>query len=142
MPVTRYQRQIKKYIFGQLSARSGKASDYINSVNAIYGLIRIKLSELAHKGELSAKQTISAKKVIHNLNKESVESMVKILTLNNTEMSPDELVTLIKRKRTDGSLKTETELKIKEVVYFKKLYAIKKMALLLHMKKDDIQIPR
>ena len=72
---------------------------------------------------------------------ESVESMVELLKLNDTLMSPDELVQLIKTKRTDGTLDLDTEIKIKEVVYFKKLFAIKSLVLLLHMEKEDIQIP-
>ena len=90
---------------------------------------------------MSAKQTISAKRTIHLLNKESVEAMVALLKLNDTTMSPDELVTLIKTKRTDGNLLLETEVKIKEVVYIKKLYAIKRLVLLLHMKREDIDLP-
>ena len=100
-----------------------------------------RLSQLAYKGDLSAKQTISAKKIIHNLNEESVKAMVQLLKLNDTSMSPDELVSMIKTKRTDGSLDTDTELKIKEVVYFKKLFAIKSLVLLLHMDKTDIDLP-
>ena len=82
-----------------------------------------------------------AKKVIHTLNKESVEGMVKILQLNGTDMSPEALVNLIKTKRTDGSLNDQTELKIKEIVYFKKLYAIKSLVLLLHMDRTEMNLP-
>ena len=66
---SKIDEKIKFYLFGRLSRDSGKASDYINSVNIIYALIRTRLSELAYSGDLSAKQTISAKKVIHTLNK-------------------------------------------------------------------------
>ena len=121
---------------------TGQASDYINSVNIVYGLLRTRLSERAHKGQLSAKQTITAKKIIHNLNKESVETMVQLLQLNSSNMAPEELVNLIKTKRTNGSITDETELKIKEVVYFKKLYAIKSLVLLLHMDRNDIKLPQ
>lgn len=96
---------------------------------------------MAYGGDLSAKQTISAKKIIHTLNEESVQAMVDLLDLNETSLTPDELIALIKIKRTDGSLDTETELKIKEVVYFKKLYAIKSLVLLLHMDRADIDLP-
>lgn len=135
-------KKIKYYLFGKLSRDSGKASDYINSVNIIYSIIRSELSELAHLGKLSAKQTIIAKKIISTLNKESVESMVKLLSLNDTAMSPDELVSLIKTKRTDGTLSFDVELQIKEVVYFKKLYAIKALVLLLHLSRYNIDIPK
>ena len=121
---------------------TGQPSDYINSVNIIYGLLRTRLSERAHNGRLSAKQTITAKKIIHNLNKESVETMVQLLHLNSSNMTPEELVNLIKTKRTNGSISDETELKIKEVVYFKKLYAIKSLVLLLHMDRTDIRLPQ
>ena len=104
--------------------------------------MRTRLSERAHKGQLSAKQTITAKKIIHNLNKESVETMVQLLQLNSSNMAPEELVNLIKTKRTNGSINDETELKIKEVVYFKKLYAIKSLVLLLHMDRNDIKLPQ
>ena len=97
---------------------------------------------MAFRGELSARQTIYAKKIIHTLNKESVEAMVKLLNINDTSMSPDELIDYIKKKRTDQGLDEQVELKIKEVVYFKKLYAINALVLLLHMKRDDIQIPK
>ena len=96
---------------------------------------------MAYQGRLSAKQTISAKKIIHNLNKESVEGMVQLLRLNDTEMSPEDLVHLIKTMRTDGSLPDEIELKIKEVVYFKKLFAIRALVLLLNLQKIDIELP-
>ena len=111
-------------------------------MNVIYAKIRSKLSDMAFRGELSARQTIYAKKIIHTLNKESVEAMVKLLKINDTSMSPDELIDYIKKKRTDQGLDEQVELKIKEVVYFKKLYAINALVLLLHMKRDDIQIPK
>ena len=101
----------------------------------------LRLSDMAYQGRLSAKQTISAKKIIHNLNKESVEGMVQLLRLNDTEMSPEQLVNLIKTRRTDGSLPDEIELKIKEVVYFKKLFAIRALVLLLNLRKIDIEVP-
>ena len=140
-PKSPFEKQIKTYLFGTLRTSTAQASDYINAVNIIYALIRNKLSTKAHNGELSAKQTIAAKRIIHNLNKESVQSMVEILKLNDTEIPPDELIILIKQKRTDGSISINTELEIKEVVYFKKLFAVKKLILLLHMEKEDIQIP-
>ena len=121
---------------------TGHSSNYLNSVNVIYAKIRSKLSDMAFRGELSARQTIYAKKIIHTLNKESVEAMVKLLKINDTSMSPDELIDYIKKKRTDQGLDEQVELKIKEVVYFKKLYAINALVLLLHMKRDDIQIPK
>ena len=67
--------------------------------------------------------------------------MVKILQLNGTDLTPEALVNLIKTKRTDGSLNDQTEFKIKEIVYFKKLYAIKSLILLLHMDRTDINLP-
>ena len=80
----------------ELKPETGRASDYINSVNIIYALIRTKLSERAHSGDLSSTQTIFAKKIIHNLNKDSVEAMVSLLGLSAGRMAPDELVKLIK----------------------------------------------
>ena len=68
--------------------------------------------------------------------------MVKLLSLNDTAMSPDELVSLIKTKRTDGTLSFDVELQIKEVVYFKKLYAIKALVLLLNLSRYNIDIPK
>ena len=79
-----------------MKPETGRASDYINSVNIIYALIRTKLSERAHSGHLSSTQTIFAKKIIHNLNKDSVEAMVSLLGLSAGRMAPDELVKLIK----------------------------------------------
>ncbi len=112
---------IMHYLFGTLPESAGRANVYLHSVNIIYALLRDKLSKMAQGGNLSAKQTISAKKIIHNLNKESVTAMVHLLKLNDTAMSPEELIDLIKLKRTDGSLDPSIELEIKEVVYFKKL---------------------
>lgn len=96
---------------------------------------------MAYQGRLTARQTISAKKTIHNLNKESVEGMVQLLRLNGTAMSPEDLINVIKTMRTDGSLPDEIELKIKEVVYFKKLFAIRALVLLLDLKKTTIELP-
>ena len=96
---------------------------------------------MAYQGRLTARQTISAKKIIHNLNKESVEGMVQLLRLNGTAMSPEDLINVIKTMRTDGSLPDEIELKIKEVVYFKKLFAIRALVLLLDLKKTAIELP-
>ena len=112
------------------------SNDYLNSVNTIYALIRSKLSDMAYNGELNAKQTIYAKKIIHVLNKESVEAMVKLLNINDTSMSPNQLIEFIKSKRTDDDLDQAVELKIKEVVYMKKLQAINSLVLLLHMKRQ------
>lgn len=39
---TEADQKIKFYLFGKLSPASGKASDYINSVNVIYALIRTR----------------------------------------------------------------------------------------------------
>ena len=128
-------------MFGNLRQNSGKTSDYLNAVNAIYTIVRQRLSDMAYQGRLTARQTISAKKIIHNLNKESVDGMVQLLRLNGTAMSPEDLVKLIKTMRTDGSLPDEIELKIKEVVYFKKLYAIRALVLLLDLKKMEVELP-
>ena len=91
---------------------------------------------MAYNGQLNARQTILAKKTIHVLNKESVEAMVKLLNINDTSMSPNQLIEFIKSKRTDDDLDQAVELKIKEVVYMKKLQAINSLVLLLHMKRQ------
>ena len=67
--------------------------------------------------------------------------MVQLLRLNGTAMSPEDLINVIKTMRTDGSLPDEIELKIKEVVYFKKLFAIRALVLLLDLKKTAIELP-
>ncbi len=112
---------ILHYLFGTLPESAGRANIYLHTVNVIYSLLRDKLSKMAQRGKLSAKQTISAKKIIHNLNKESVTAMVHLLKLNDTAMPPEDLIALIKMKRTDGNLDPRVETQIKEVVYFKKL---------------------
>lgn len=131
-------RRIKFFLFGQVS---GQTNDYLNSINIMYGLLREKLSRMAYQGKLSAKQTIAAKIIIHTLNKESVTAMVYLLNLNDTAMSPDELIALITRRRTDGSLEATIEHQIKEVVYFKKLRAIQDLVMLLHLERYDIAVP-
>ena len=130
--------KIQHYLFNQIGQEdTGRTSnDYLNSVNSIYALIRSKLSDMAYNGQLNAKQTIYAKKIIHVLNKESVEAMVKLLNINDTSMSPNQLIEFIKAKRTDDDLDQAVELKIKEVVYMKKLEAINALVLLLHMKRQ------
>ena len=137
--------KIQHYLFNQIGQQgedgkmTGRTSnDYLNSVNTIYALIRSKLSDMAYNGQLNAKQTIYAKKIIHVLNKESVEAMVKLLNINDTSMSPNQLIEFIKSKRTDDDLDQAVELKIKEVVYMKKLEAINSLVLLLHMKRQVI----
>ena len=53
-----------------------------------------------------------------NVSKDSVEAMVRLLKINDTSMSPDELINYIKAKRTDDTLEEESELKVRRYFHY------------------------
>ena len=99
--------------------------------------MRVLLSNKATNGLLSVRQTIGAKKIIHDLNRDVVRKMSSLLNINEERMAPDALIKLITLKRNNGSLDKEVEKKIKHVVYIKKLNALKQLVALLRISKVD-----
>lgn len=115
-------------------------STYLDSANQIYLDVRRSLSTMAHNGDLSAKQILTAKKIIFQFNKQSVDAMVALLSLNQELRHPDKLIAMIKDKMRDSSVEKSTKLKVKEVVYFKKLKAVKQLVMLLDLTEEDVGI--
>ena len=102
--------------------------------------MRILLSNKASNGLLSVIQTIGAKKIIHDLNRNVVQKMSIILEIHEETMAPEELIKLITLKRNNGSLDKDAERKIKHVVYINKLKALKQLIALLGITKSDGQL--
>ena len=65
--------------------------------------------------------------------------MVSLLALEAGARSPQELIDMIKIKMKDSSISPRTKSKVKEVVYFKKLKAIKQLVLLLDLGQGDVE---
>ena len=106
--------------------------------------MRVLLSNKATNGLLSVRQTIGAKKIIHDLNRDVVRKMSSLLNIHEETMAPDTIIKLITLKRNNGSLDKEVERKIKHVVYIKKLNALKQLVALLSISKagGELSIPR
>ena len=131
---------IMHYLFGTTpDIRGGDANAYLVSVNNIYFKVRSILSQMAYGGVLSAKQTIAAKKVIFQLNKQSVEAMVEVLSLDSTMIQPEQLIDLIKSMIADEDLDEKTRSKIKRIIYENKLKAIRQLILLLDLTREEFE---
>lgn len=85
---------IREFLFGSVPDihGRGRADVYLKSVNVLYAETRRLLSARAHQARLNPKQTVAAKKIIHNLNKDTVEAMTGILGLDGQNMTPDDLI--------------------------------------------------
>ena len=77
--------------------------------------------------------------IIFQFNKQSVDTMVSLLALEAGARSPQELIDMIKIKMKDSSISPRTKSKVKEVVYFKKLKAIKQLVLMLDLGQGDVE---
>ncbi len=88
-------------------------------MNQIYTDVRRALSLKARDGELSAKQILTAKKIIFQFNKRSVEDMVSLLGLHAGQRNPNQLIAIIKRKMRDPAVPASAKAAVKEAVYFR-----------------------
>ncbi|TRY77845.1 hypothetical protein TCAL_06808 [Tigriopus californicus] len=131
---------IKAYLFGKTPSFKSETNSYLNGVNVLYSDIRKVLTRFAHEGKLNSKQTITAKKIINDLNKETVAEMVHILELSRAELHPDNLIKLIQAKTSSETLTSDQQFEIKTVIYEKKLKAIQQFILLLELKQSDLRI--
>ena len=105
--------------------------------------MRVLLSGKASKGLLSVRQTIAAKKCIHDLNRAVVMKMSILLNISHDNMAPEQLVSVITQSRNSGSLSEEVERKIKHVVYVSKIKALKELISVLNLSRsdDELSIP-
>lgn len=131
---------IKAYLFGKTPNFKSETNSYLNGVNVLYSDIRKVLTKFAHEGKLNSKQTITAKKIINDLNKETVAEMVHILEITRAELHPDNLIKLIQAKTSSETLTSDQQFQIKTVIYEKKLKAIQQFILLLELKQSDLRI--
>ena len=99
--------------------------------------MRLLLSKKATNGLLTVSQTIGAKQIIHNLNRDVVRKMSSLLNISKDTMAPEELIKVITFMRNNGSLDDNVERKIKHVVYVKKLKALKNLISLLNISRSD-----
>ena len=66
------------------------------------------------------------------------ETEAKTFPIELSPRSPQELIAVIKIKMKNSSISPRTKSKVKEVVYFKKLKAIKQLVLLLDLGQEEI----
>ena len=102
--------------------------------------MRVLLSNKASNGLLTVSQTIGAKKIIHDLNRDVVRKMSTLLNIQENKMAPDELIQVITELRNNGSLGDDVEKEIKHVVYVEKIKALKQLISLLNISKSDNQL--
>ena len=73
--------------------------------------------------------------------RQTVTAILHLLNMNGTNHSPEKLFAEIKRRHDNGEMSPEVEQSIKQVVYFRKLKAIKELVQLLSLSEADIDIP-
>ena len=106
--------------------------------------MRWLLNTKAKKGLLSPRQMVSARQVIHDLNQDAVGKMASVLNIHDKAMAPDELISVLTKKRTNGSLDDQIERKIKQIAYDTKLKALKDLTKLLKLTREsgELTIPQ
>ena len=102
--------------------------------------MRVLLSSKASNGLLTVSQTIGAKKIIHDLNRDVVRKMSILLNIHENTMAPEELIKVITELRNNGSLGDAVEKEIKHVVYVEKIKALKQLISLLNISKSDNEL--
>ena len=102
--------------------------------------MRLLLSKKASNGLLTVSQTIGAKKIIHDLNRDVVRKMSTLLNIHEDTMAPEELIKLITELRNNGSLEDGVEKEIKHVVYVEKIKALKQLISILNISKSDNEL--
>ena len=102
--------------------------------------MRVLLSNKASNGLLTVTQTIGAKKIIHDLNRDVVRKMSTLLNIHENTMAPEELIKVITDLRNNGSLGDGVEKEIKHVVYVEKIKALKQLISILNISKSDNEL--
>ena len=102
--------------------------------------MRVLLSNKASNGLLTVSQTIGAKKIIHDLNRDVVRKMSTLLNIHENTMAPEELIKVITDLRNNGSLGDGVEKEIKHVVYVEKIKALKQLISILNISKSDNEL--
>ena len=102
--------------------------------------MRVLLSNKASNGLLTVSQTIGAKKIIHDLNRDVVRKMSTLLNIHENTMAPEELIQVITELRNNGTLGDGVEKEIKHVVYVEKIKALKQLISLLNISKGDNEL--
>ena len=102
--------------------------------------MRVLLSNKASNGLLTVSQTIGAKKIIHDLNRDVVRKMSTLLNIHENTMAPEELIKVITELRNNGSLGDAVEKEIKHVVYVEKIKALRQLISLLNISKSDNEL--
>ena len=105
--------------------------------------MRILLNTRLSQGLLNTNQTLEAKKIIHDLNRDVVMKMARLLNISEETMTPKQLINVITLRRSNGKLDEKIENKIKQVMYAKKLEALKELVSLIGISKgsEDLRIP-
>ena len=106
----------------------------------VFQNMRLLLSKKASNGLLTVSQTIGAKKIIHDLNRDVVRKMSTLLNIHEDTMAPEELIKLITELRNNGSLEDGVEKEIKHVVYVEKIKALKQLISILNISKSDNEL--
>ena len=102
--------------------------------------MRVLLSNKASNGLLTVSQTIGAKKIIHDLNRDVVRKMSTLLNIHENTMAPEELIKVITDLRNNASLGDGVEKEIKHVVYVEKIKALKQLISILNISKSDNEL--
>jgi hypothetical protein len=130
---------ITKYLFGEEPLTNKERLR--RSVNLVYATIRNLLSQKAQAHQLSPKQVITAKHIIHSLNKDTMEDLIQIFDLKATSTHPEKLINAIKEKLSSTSSEgEEAREKALDVIKDRKIKAIKLLVLLLDIKADDVDV--
>ena len=103
--------------------------------------MRVLLNKRLSHGLLNSNQTLEAKKIIHDLNRDVVSKMTQLLNISEQAMTPKQLISVITLKRNSGTLGEKIENKIKQVMYVNKLKALKRLVSLIRISRDSGDLP-